>query len=69
MKLIFTTLARVELVEAKRFYNQQQQGLGDSFKREAAIASHRILEQPLAWQIEYDPVRRFIFNRFPYKML
>jgi plasmid stabilization system protein ParE len=69
MELIFTTLAHDELVEAKRFYNRQQQGLGDQFKHEAEIASHRILEHPLAWQFEYDPVRRFIFNRFPYKML
>lgn len=39
------------------------------YKREAEIAAQRILEHPLAWQIEYDPVRRFVFNRFPYKML
>ena len=69
MELTFTTLAREELVEAKRFYNQQQQGLGDQFRYEAEVASRRILEHPLAWQFEFDPVRRFIFNRFPYKML
>ena len=69
MELIFTTLARDELVEAKRYYNRQQQGLGDQFKHEAELASRRILEHPLAWQFEDDPVRRFIFNRFPYKML
>lgn len=69
MGLIFTTLARDELVEAKRFYNSQQPGLGDQFKHEAEAASRRIIEHPLAWQYEQDPVRRFIFNRFPYKML
>jgi len=69
MELIFTTLSRDELAEAKRFYNRQQQGLGDQFKHEAEIASRRILEHPLAWQFEFNSVRRFIFNRFPYKML
>lgn len=49
MKLNFTTLAREELVEAKRFYNQQQQGLGDQFRHEAEVATRRILEHPFAW--------------------
>lgn len=69
MQLIFLTLARDELAEAKRFYNRQQQGLGESFKREAEAAAKLIQERPLAWQIEIDPVRRFIMDRFPYKML
>ncbi|KXS31641.1 MAG: Plasmid stabilization system protein [Candidatus Gallionella acididurans] len=69
MQLIFLTLARDELAEAKRFYNRQQQGLGGSFQREAQTAARLIQERPLAWQIEIDPVRRFIFDRFPYKML
>jgi len=69
MVLIFSTLARDELVEAKRFYNRQQQGLGNQFQYEAEVAARRILDHPLAWQLEFDPVRRFLFNRFPYKML
>ena len=69
MQLIFLALARDELAEAKRFYNLQQQGLGESFKREAEAAARLIQDRPLAWQIEAEPVRRFIFDRFPYKML
>ncbi len=69
MELAFTALARDELAEAKRFYNQLQQGLGDQFQREAELAAKRILEHPLAWQFEHDPFRRFLLNRFPYKML
>lgn len=69
MQLIFLALARDELAEAKRFYNRQQQGLGESFQREAQTAARLIQERPLAWQIEVEPVRRFIFDRFPYKML
>ncbi len=69
MQLIFLTLARDEMAEAKRFYNRQQQGLGESFKREAEAAAGLIQERPLAWQVEIEPVRRFIMDRFPYKML
>ena len=68
MQLILLTLARDELAEAKRFYNRQQQGLGESFQREAQTAARLIQERPLAWQIEVEPVRRFLFDRFPYKM-
>jgi plasmid stabilization system protein ParE len=69
VQLIFLTLARDELTEAKRFYNRQQKGLGESFKREAEAAAKLIQERPLAWQVEVEPVRRFIMDRFPYKML
>jgi len=69
VQLIFLTLARDELAEAKRFYNRQQQRLGETFQREAQTAARLIQERPLAWQIEVEPVRRFLFDRFPYKML
>ncbi len=69
MKLIFAKLARGEMAEAKRYFERQQRGLGQDFLEEARLSAKRILEHPLAWQVEYGPVRRFIFNRFPYKML
>jgi plasmid stabilization system protein ParE len=69
MELAFSVLARDELAEAKRYYNQVQRGLGGQFQHEAEIAAKRILERSLAWQFEHDPFRRFILNRFPYKML
>lgn len=69
MELIFAKLARAEMVEAKRYYEQQQRGLGMTFQHEAEVSARRIFDQPLAWQIEIEPVRRFMFNRFPYKML
>lgn len=69
MKLIFAKLARDEMAEAKRYYERQQRGLGRDFQHDAEVSAKRILENPLAWQIEYEPLRRFVFNRFPYKML
>lgn len=69
MQLSFSALARHELAEAKRYYNQQQSGLGAQFQRAAEIAAKRILANPLAWQFEHSPFRRFLLDRFPYKML
>jgi hypothetical protein len=69
VQLIFLKIARDELAEIKRFYNRQQAGLGDAFQREAKSATQLILERPLSWQIEIEPTRRFILNRFPYKMV
>lgn len=69
MHLIFTRLARDEMAEAKRYYEQQWRGLGAEFQQEALRSARRIQAQPLAWQIEVAPVRRYVFNRFPYKML
>ena len=69
MRLIFLFIARDELAEVKRFYNRQQQGLGDAFKREVEAAAKLILERPLAWQVEIEPARRFLLNQFPCKMV
>jgi len=69
MALVFTKLAQAEMADAKRYYEMQQRGLGDAFKREAMVCARRIHEQPLAWCIECAPVRRLVFSRFPYKML
>lgn len=69
MKLIFLSIARNEMAEIKRFYNLQQKGLGEAFQREAQAAAQLILAHPLSWQIEVEPTRRFILNRFPYKMV
>jgi hypothetical protein len=53
----------------KAFLQSAATGIGRVFKREAEAAAKLIQERPLAWQIEIEPVRRFILDRFPYKML
>jgi putative transposase len=41
VQLTFLAIARDELVEAKLFYNRQENGLGESFKREAVHQDNR----------------------------
>ncbi len=69
MQLYFSKLAREELREAKRYYNDLQKDLGEQLKVEAQAAANSILHNPLAWQVERGEIRRFLLNRFPYKIL
>ena len=69
MQLYFSRLAREELREAKRYYNDLQKDLGEQLKAEAQAATNSILHNPLAWQVELGEIRRFLLNRFPYKIL
>jgi hypothetical protein len=69
MKVVFLQPARAELAAAKRYYDQQLQGLGKHFKAEAQAAAWRIADQPRAWQVERGLVRRCLLSKFPYKLL
>jgi len=69
MQFYFSRLAREELREAKRYYNDLQKDLGEQLKAEAQAAANSILHNPLAWQVELGEIRRFLLNRFPYKIL
>jgi len=69
MRVVFLQPAQTELAEAKRYYNRQQQGLGEHFKAEAYAAARRVSDQPLAWQVERGRVRRCLLGKFPYKLL
>jgi hypothetical protein len=69
VKVIYSSLAQTELLDAIEFYNLKYQGLGDSFKQEIYKTSLRILNFPLAWQIENGEIRKCILHKFPYKIL
>ena len=65
----FTALAALELDEALAWYEEQLPGLGERLRQEVALAVDRVARLPTAWAIEADPVRKFVLNRFPYKLL
>lgn len=62
MQLYFSRLAREELREAKRYYNDLQKDLGEQLKAEAQAATNSILHNPLAWQVELGEIRRFLLT-------
>lgn len=64
-----TPLALFDLDEAAKWYNYQKQGLGNEFLIEANISIEKLKGNPYAFRIVFDPVRRFVLKRFPYKIL
>jgi len=69
MELRFTGAAETELQEAKRYYGALNPALAGLFHAEARTAVRRILAHPRAWPRESHDIRRFVLNRFPYKLL
>jgi plasmid stabilization system protein ParE len=69
VELRFTELAEIELREATRYYANLSPALAKLFKTEAETAARRILAHPQAWTVERGEIHRFLFNRFPYKLL
>jgi plasmid stabilization system protein ParE len=69
MRSYFSLFALDELREAKLFYDLQEKGLGARFVKEARSAAVTVASNPLAWQVERGDIRRFLVNRFPYKLL
>jgi hypothetical protein len=74
VKLSILREAELESAEAAAWYDDRQDGLGDSFLSEVAAALGRIRSDPLSFsRLEthigpYD-VRRCILKRFPYLVI
>jgi plasmid stabilization system protein ParE len=68
MRIRFAEAANVELLEACAWYERQQVGLGESFKRNVREAALRIAGAPLLFPVEIEDVRRYVMNRFPYSL-
>jgi len=66
MRLIYHPDAELELVEAVRFYEGREPGLGHRFLRDFDAAVAAILEAPDRWRIVEEDVRRFLMQPFPY---
>jgi len=66
MKCWFLPPARVELEDAVRHYDTQQEGLGQEFAKEVARTIQRIFKHPRAWEKLSQRTRRCRTNRFPY---
>lgn len=69
MKIIFSSLARLEMEDATRFYDLELPGLGAHFRQEVREASLRISTYPFGWSLEKGEIRKCLLHRFPYKLL
>jgi len=68
-RVIFTPLARAELIEAQDWYERQAPGLGRRFRQSIDALVERVNSGPLQFSVVYKSVRRALLRRFPYTLL
>ncbi|MFT3774552.1 MAG: type II toxin-antitoxin system RelE/ParE family toxin [Minicystis sp.] len=67
-RVIFAAEARVEALEAFRWYEEQRPGLGLEFRAALKDAVQRIRSTPLAYRTVHRDLRRVLLDRFPYSV-
>ncbi len=65
-KSIILPLAKNDIVEAARWYNKRQEGLGGRFTAEVREKVHFIRQNHKASNVRYDKVRTIVLNVFPF---
>lgn len=61
--------ARLELLDAIRYYNARRPGLGEDFFAEVEQFYAAIAANPLRWAPDARGRRRALMKRFPYKLI
>jgi secreted Zn-dependent insulinase-like peptidase len=69
MKIRILNLARLELLDAKEYYNSERAGLGFEFAAEFKNTILRIAGFPDTWSRLSSRARRCLMNRFPYAVI
>ncbi|MBI4502970.1 MAG: type II toxin-antitoxin system RelE/ParE family toxin [Gemmatimonadetes bacterium] len=65
-RVVFRREARAEVRDARRWYQQQVEGLGLEFARAVDAAIAAIAERPEAFAQVYGEFRQCVMRRFPY---
>ncbi|NCO61164.1 MAG: plasmid stabilization protein [Deltaproteobacteria bacterium CG_4_8_14_3_um_filter_51_11] len=68
-KATFHEDAEAEMIEAAQFYEERSSGLGLSFLDAVEEAVNVICENPKAYPLLSDAIRRKIVKRFPYGVI
>jgi len=64
--LIIDDEAELDLAEAKKWYDDRREGLGDEFLEKVETAFQTIQRMPLVPRIIFSGLRRMLLRRFPY---
>jgi plasmid stabilization system protein ParE len=65
-RLVFRPQARTELVDVRRWHEEQRAGLGAEFGQEADRALSLLVQTPESFQRVHREIRRTRLHRFPY---
>ena len=69
MRVVLEREAEQEMLDAAKYYETAQLGLGSDFLDEVQIASHAIGRDPLRYGFYGRPIRSIKLERFPYRLL
>ncbi|PYM57634.1 MAG: type II toxin-antitoxin system RelE/ParE family toxin [Candidatus Rokuibacteriota bacterium] len=65
-RLVFRPQAESELLDARRWYEEQRPGLGRTFAATVDRALAGIVQNPLDYPRVHDETRRALVQQFPY---
>ena len=68
-RLVWLSIAKLELAEAADFYDEKQPGVGKRFMDAVEEAGERIRQNPEWWPFYAPPVRSSRVVPFPYRLL
>ena len=69
MIFTFHPLAKIELIDAVDYYEEERENLGLDFIEEVYAAIKRMLRFPKAWSKISENCHRCLVNRFPYGII
>jgi plasmid stabilization system protein ParE len=65
-KSIILPLAKEDIREAAKWYNNKREGLGKRFTAEVREVVQLITQNPAVFGVRYDKVSAAVLNKFPY---
>lgn len=69
MILCFAPEATQELIEARAWYDERREGLGDAFQRAFEATAETVTLHPERYPVHYSSSRRVFVRDFPYFLL
>ena len=66
---VFDPDARTEFLDAVRYYEECQEGLGRRFRIAIETAVQHVSETPFLYRSVIPPFRRYLLPKFPYSIL
>ncbi|MDP2956388.1 MAG: type II toxin-antitoxin system RelE/ParE family toxin [Longimicrobiales bacterium] len=69
LRLVFAPEARLDILAARTWYEEQSPGLGWEFSRAVEAATAALLRFPKSFPQVHGEVRKAVLRRFPYSLL